>query len=365
MKTTIQTNKTIRNPHNFVPDRFEPRVIAIVGGKGSMRRRTAEEFFKDGYQVRLTGEEPLAEIGPTRPKDWKRAVRRWNENVCRDADVVVFAVPIPLLSEADGLSRIFGHTPPRGWRNKLVIDICSTKTGPTQVLSELKGATVIGTHPMFGPKVKSLAGQTVFVCPVVPANGNRVLQARLAVRLEWLNHFWNRRGVHVVDIGPDEHDTFMPAVQFGVLLSVLLYGEGLRQTGAALKHVQQRGTPNSRALCARFARMLSPAMLATYVNLAFDNPHNRKWLEIAIESLSRLQSWIKAGDRAALATWIQELADFQPSSFRDHFADAAGFQDECFAKREFLAACLSNEAAVRLALNSSPDKSDAANLRAA
>lgn len=355
----------MRNPHNFVPDRFEPRVIAIVGGKGSMGRRMAEEFFKDGYQVRLTGEEPLAEIGPTLPKTWKRAVRRWNENVCKDADVVVFAVPIPLLSEPHGLSRIFGHTPPRGWRNKLVIDICSTKTGPTQALSELKGATVIGTHPMFGPKLKSLAGQTVFVCPVTPANRNRVLEARLGLHLQWLKEFWNRRGVQVVEASPEEHDTFMPAVQFGVLLSVLLYGEGLRQTGASLKHVQQRGTPNSRALCARFARMLSPAMLATYVNVIFDNPHNRKWLDTASESLTRLQRWIAAGDRAAVAQWMQELAGFQSSSFRGHFADAAVFQDECFANWDFLAACLANEPAVRQALQGAPAGSDAANLRAA
>jgi prephenate dehydrogenase len=120
---------TIRDPHNFVPERFEPSIIAIVGGKGSMGRRLAEEFFKEGYQVRLTGEEPLAEIGPTLPKDWKRAVRRWNENVCKDADVVVFSVPIPLLSKPDGLSCIFGHTPPRGWRNKLVIDTSTARTG--------------------------------------------------------------------------------------------------------------------------------------------------------------------------------------------------------------------------------------------
>ena len=355
----------LRNPHNFIPDQFEPRDITIVGGKGSMGRRLAEEFFKDGYQVRLTGEEPLAEIGPTQPKNWKRAVRRWNTNVCKDADVVVFAVPIPLLSKADGLSRIFGHTPPRGWRNKLVIDICSTKTGPTQALSELKGATVIGTHPMFGPKLKSLVGQTVFVCPVAPANRNRVLEVRLEVCLRWLKEFWSRRGVQVVEASPEEHDTFMPAVQFGVLQSILLYAEGLRQSGASLKHVQERGTPNSRAICARVARMLSPAMLASYVNLAFDNPHNRKWLEIASESLTRLRSWIAAGDRAAVAAWMQELAAFQSTSFRDHFVDASVFHDECFARREFLAACLSNEAAVRLALSSSPDKSDAGDLRAA
>ena len=115
-----------------------------------------------------------------------------------------------------------------------------------------------------------------------------MLQARLELRLKWLKEFWNRRGVEVVEISPGEHDCFMPSIQFGVLLSILLYGEGLRQTGASLNHVQDRGTPNSRILCTRLARMISPAMLSTHLNLAFDNPHNRKWLEVAMTALMRL-----------------------------------------------------------------------------
>ena len=317
-----------------------------------MGHRLAQEFFKDGYEVRLTGEEPLKEIGPTQPKDWKRAVRKWNENVCKGADVVVFSVPIPLLSKPNGLAQIFGHTPPRGWRDKLVIDICSTKSGPLQALKELKGASVIGTHPMFGPKLKSLAGQTVFVCPAAPFASNHVLKARLEVRLQWLKEFWERREVHVVEIAPEEHDSFMPAVQFGVLLSVLLYGEGLRKSGVSLERVQQRGTPNSRALCARLARMISPNMLSTYVNLAFDNPHNQKWLESAIASLTQIKSWMAADDRQAVLAYMQQLAEFQPSSFRNHFTEASVFLDECFAKRDFLAGCLAKETEIRQILDS-------------
>jgi len=341
----------IHNGHNFVPECFEPKVIAIVGGKGSMGHRLAQEFFKDGYEVRLTGGEPLKEVGPTQPNDWKRAIRKWNENVCKGADVVVFSVPIPLLSKPNGLTQIFGHTPPRGWRDKLVIDICSTKSGPLQALRELKGASIIGTHPMFGPKLKSLAGQTVFVCPAIPSGSNHVLKARLEVRLKWLKEFWERRDVHVVEIAPDEHDSFMPAVQFGVLLSVLLYGEGLRKSGVSLEHVQQRGTPNSRVLCARLARMISPNMLSTYVNLAFDNPHNQEWLESAIASLTQIKDWMAVGDRQALLTFMQQLAEFQPASFRNHFTEASVFLDECFAKREFLTACLAKDAEFRQVLN--------------
>lgn len=91
---------TIRNPHSVVPDRFEPSVIAIVAGKGNMGRRLADEFFKDGYQVRLTREGSLAKIGSTLPQEWKRSVCSWNAKVCEGADAVVFSAPTPLLSDS-------------------------------------------------------------------------------------------------------------------------------------------------------------------------------------------------------------------------------------------------------------------------
>jgi hypothetical protein len=157
----------------------------------------------------------------------------------------------------------------------------------------------------------------------------------------------------------------MPAVQFGVLLSILLYGEGLRQSGASLNHVQHRGTPNSRVLCARFARMISPVMFSTYVNLAFDNPHNHKWLEGTISTLTQFQKWMNAGNREAVLAWMRELAEFQPKHFQSHFAEASVFLDECLAKREFLAACLAKETEIQGALEALSHSSASAKFQAA
>jgi prephenate dehydrogenase len=330
-----------------------------------MGQRLAEEFAKDGYEVHLTGAEPPKGSDRSLPEQWRRAVRRWDASVCKDADVVVFSVPIPILSDGNGLARIFGRTPRRGWRDKLVMDVCSTKARPLQALCELRGASIIGTHPMFGPKVRSLVGQTVFLCPVLPPTGNKVLHARLEVRKQWLGEFWQRRGVNVVEIAPDQHDQLMPALQFGVLLSVLLYGEGLKQSGVPLDRLERVGTPNSRALCARLARMISPTMLATYVNLAIDNPNNIRWLEVASETVTRLRDWMATGNRQAMLDWMQQLVTFQPASFRDYYTASSVFVDECLARRDFVAACLDNEARVQSLLNSMRGAMAQPHLRAA
>jgi prephenate dehydrogenase len=352
----------IRNPHNFIPEKFNPKGVAIIGGEGSMGRRMAQEFFQDGYQVQITGEEAVRRPGAEGAREWKRNLRRWNRNVCKGADVVVFAVPIPILAEgADGhgLKNIFGRNPSRGWRDKLVIDICSTKVGAVRALAELKGATVIGTHPMFGPKLKSFAGQTVFACPVPVPHRNHVLQARMEVRFAWLKEFWERRGATVVETTPEEHDDFVPSVQFGVLLSALLYAAGLKETEANLGHVASHGTPNSRLLCSMLGRMISDSMLPTYVNLAFDNPKNLEWLDDTVDRIERLRSWMKAGNRNAVFGWMKELSGSQTPAFRGHFDNMWVFLNECIAKREFLTACIQNEADVNATLrqksNSRPD----------
>lgn len=329
-----------RNPHNHVESTFSPTVVAVVGGTGAMGRRLVEEFRRDGYEVRVSGQEPLRVVGPNGAREWQRALRRWNSSICKGADVVLFAVPIPAMEDETALKNIFGRTPPRGWRDKLVIDVCSTKVGPLRALAELRGATVIGTHPMFGPSVRSFAGQTVFVCPVSSARENSVLGRRMEVRMKWLRAFWERRGVQVVDIEAEDHDAFVPAVQFGVLLPVIVYAEGLRRSKVDMEAVRDRGTPNSRIMCTRIGRMISTDMLATYTNLTLDNPMNREWIEHAIQTLTEIRGWMESGDRQAMMSFMQRLVEHQPPAFREHFSAISTFLDSCLAKRELVSSVL-------------------------
>src|SRR5436190_445094 len=121
----------IRNPHNFVPARFEPRVIAIIGGQGQMGRRFAEEFNKAGYEVRCTGDEPLSRCAV---HGAPRVLRHWNGNACNGADVVLFALPAHVLCGEKGFTHVYGRNPPRGWRDKLVIDLSSVQVPTAKTL---------------------------------------------------------------------------------------------------------------------------------------------------------------------------------------------------------------------------------------
>ena len=49
---------SLKNLHNYVPERVDPRRIGIIGGKGAMGQLLEREFKKDGYEVITTGENP-------------------------------------------------------------------------------------------------------------------------------------------------------------------------------------------------------------------------------------------------------------------------------------------------------------------
>ncbi len=115
------------------------------------------------------------------------------EEACA-ADALFFAVPISEFESA--LRQARAHMRP----GALVMDTCSVKIYPIEVMRRELPDTVeaLGTHPLFGPdSVKDgLQGLRMVFCPL------RVSPTRLAF---WRT-FWERRGVRVIEMSPEEHD---------------------------------------------------------------------------------------------------------------------------------------------------------------
>jgi prephenate dehydrogenase len=115
------------------------------------------------------------------------------DQACREP-TIFFCVPI---SKFAGVVRdAVPHLKP----GTLVMDTCSVKVHPVQVMQQALPETVqaLATHPLFGPDSakNGLAGLRVVFCPV------RVSQERL----DFWREFWQRQGVMVMEKTPDEHD---------------------------------------------------------------------------------------------------------------------------------------------------------------
>jgi prephenate dehydrogenase len=121
-------------------------------------------------------------------------VRRVGEDEVLAQPVVVFCVAISALEEV--LVRARGRTTP----GAIVMDTCSVKTWPVSLMEKHlpASASILGTHPMFGPDSAraGVQGLPMILCPT-----------RVAAReVEACREFFASMGLAVSVMSPDEHD---------------------------------------------------------------------------------------------------------------------------------------------------------------
>lgn len=113
-----------------------------------------------------------------------------------ESDFIFLAVPI---SQIESTLVKLG---PLLSKDQVVIDICSVKVYPTNLMKQyVPKAQIIGTHPMFGPDSakKGLEGLQVAMCPIRIEPSN----------LEIIKNFWEAQKVDVIQTTPEQHDQDM------------------------------------------------------------------------------------------------------------------------------------------------------------
>lgn len=175
--------------------------IAIIGGRGAMGRVMVRMFGDLGHRVLVADHE--TELSPA--------------DAAAVADVVVISVPI------DATEAVIRSVAPHVRRECLLMDVTSVKTDPVRVMLESTEASVLGTHPMFGPSVHSLQGQRVVLC-----------RGRGDVWAEWAASMFSARGLIVVEAPADHHDRMMAAVQVLTHFQTQVHGLTLARLGEPL-----------------------------------------------------------------------------------------------------------------------------------
>jgi len=115
------------------------------------------------------------------------------EEVCRQR-IVIPAVPI------SNLAQVLVEIGPLLARDTLVVDVCSVKVYPCELMMRLlpNSVSILGTHPMFGPDsaAGSLTGKKIVLCP-----------QRIELRpLHRVKAFLAAKGLTVIETTPEQHD---------------------------------------------------------------------------------------------------------------------------------------------------------------
>ena len=168
--------------------------VAVIGA-GKMGVWFAKFFESKGYDV-ILADRRKAKLEAQ--KDLLVDLTTSFEEAVQDADQILLCVSINAVEEvAKAIS-------PAIHEGQVVMDICSIKEAPVKTMHQyLNGATVLGTHPVFGPGSNGVKHKAYVLTPTN------------AKEQEFAEHFkkWlEQEEAHVFIMSPQKHDELMSVV---------------------------------------------------------------------------------------------------------------------------------------------------------
>lgn len=259
-----------------VPPDASPRTVAIVGGRGKIGGVLARLFADLGHRVLIA--------------DVDTDVRA--TEAAAAADVVVISVPI------DATDAVIRDVGPHVRTDALLMDVTSVKEAPMRAMLESTSASVLGTHPMFGPSVHTLQGQRVVLC-----------RGRGDAWADWIAQTFVARGLVITETTPQQHDRAMSVVQVLNHFQTQVLGLTLARLGVPLEETLRFTSPayllELYVAARHFAQ--SPAL---YGPIEMRNPRSGEVTEAFAGAARELGDIIAQGDQKAFDTMFDEVRAF-------------------------------------------------------
>jgi prephenate dehydrogenase (EC 1.3.1.12) len=237
--------------------------VGIIGGTGKMGAFFAKVWESEGHEVQISG----------------RTTACTSADLARNSDMVIVSVPIR--STVD----VIREVAPLLTDRQILCDLTSLKMDPVNAMLRSR-AEVIGLHPMFGPGVSSLEGQTIIACP---ARCRKETEERILGML-------SRKGARVVTTTPETHDRMMAIIQGLTHFSTLCMADTIRRTGTGLEDALRCTSPVYRIDLGLIGRLLGqdPDL---YADMLIMNPFVPAVIQELRRSMQNLEETVKAGDR--------------------------------------------------------------------
>ncbi len=169
--------------------------IAIIGGAGKMGKWLAGFLQKEGHEIIVSdiNKDALAALQET-----LGVVASSSSKAMLEADVVLLAVNIDSFEEA------VKEISPSVRSGQIILDVTSIKEKPIDLMHKyLDKATVLGTHPLFGPGAKDVASQNFVLTPT-----NETEDALAQKVMNYLQ----KHNARVTLMTPRKHDEMMAVV---------------------------------------------------------------------------------------------------------------------------------------------------------
>lgn len=208
------------------------------------------------------------------------------------ADVTVISVPI------DVTEQVIGEIGPRVRPDSLLMDVTSVKSEPVRAMLAATTASVVGTHPMFGPNIHSLQGQRVVVCR---ARGDRWA--------DWVAGMFTARGLSVVETTPPHHDKMMATVQVLTHFQTQVHGLTLSRLGTPLAESLRFTSPAYLMELYMGARHFAQSA-DLYGPIEMTNPETSSITSTYLAAAREVADILASGDRDRFRGMFAEVQSF-------------------------------------------------------
>ncbi len=178
-----------------------------------------------------------------------------------------------------------------------LLDICSIKELPVKIMHQyVKGATILGTHPVFGPGSKGVSNKAYVLTPT---------NAREKGFAEKYKSWLEEVGARVFIMSPKKHDQLMSIVLGLPHFVGLVACDTLLEQSDFLETKKVAGTTYRMLFTLAEATALETPDL--YANLQTGLPEMGKIEDLFIEKAQEWLSLVKKKDTAAIAKKLNKL----------------------------------------------------------
>ena len=272
MSTLVEASHSVQE--RTVNIAADARDILIVGGRGKMGQLLGRLFAERGHRLHIIESEDALE--PAR---------------IGKASVVMVAVPM------QDAVRVTRAVAPHVRADALLCDINSLKREVCAAMASCPGEA-LGTHPMFGPTVRSLRRQKVVLCAVKPGPVSAWLEAELG-----------RMGAEIVVTDPEVHDRSMAVVQVLTHFGIMAMGAALARSGLALADTLQFTSPIYRLELAMVGRLFSQKP-ELYREILMTNPDAKHMRDVYAEAVAGLATVLDDANRDGFVNAFEDVAAY-------------------------------------------------------
>ncbi len=283
--------------------------IAVIGGTRGLGRWIAAFLNEKGLEVvitgrnRITGESVSKKLGVDYTPD--------NLEAAANGDVVVIALPI------DSTPEIIRQIGPVMKEGSLLLDVTSVKEDPSKLMQKYaaEGVEVLPSHPMFGPRIRSLDGQVVVLTP-----------ENTGIWYEKVLKFLESENARVIVTTPEIHDRMMSIVQGLTHFAYISIAATIEKLNIDIRESRKFASPIYNLMLDTIARITAQNPYLVY-SIQTRNKYTKETHETFLETFKELRDMISSENQdefvSAMSSAAKHLDDLESALGRSDKAISA------------------------------------------